>query len=53
MFSSVIFYIIIIFIIIIIIIIIIITKWTLRLTQLHKTGSWNWGLHPLIYNERL
>ena len=31
----------------------IITKWTLSLTQSHKTGSWCWGLHPLIYNERL
>jgi len=29
----------------------IITKWTLSLTQPHKTGSWGWGLHPLIYNE--
>jgi len=19
----------------------------------HKTGSWGWGLHPLIYYERL
>ena len=28
-----------------------ITKWTLSLTQTHKTDSWVWGLHLLIYNE--
>ena len=26
-------------------------KWVLSLTQHHKTGSWEWGLHPLIYYE--
>jgi len=30
-----------------------ITKWTLSLTQPHKTDSWSWGLHALIYNEIL
>jgi len=28
-------------------------KWTLSLPQPHKTDSWGWGLHPLIYNGRL
>jgi len=30
-----------------------VTKWTLSLTQPYKTGLIRWGLHPLIYNERL
>jgi len=28
-------------------------KWALSLTQPHKIDSVRWGLHPLIYYERL
>ena len=30
-----------------------IMKWTLSLTQPHKTNLMGWGLHPLVYYERL
>jgi len=33
--------------------VIITEEWILSLIQPHKTGSIRWGLHPLIYYERL